>query len=201
MQCHNQESVMELHKGDMTLYAKSRKDWRNWLQKNQDKEKRIRLILYRKGSKTPSVSYEECIEEALCFGWIDSTANTRDAESYFILIAQRKPGSNWSKPNRIRAEKMINQGLMKPRGQAMIDLAKQTGTWTALEEIENSIIPEDLQKRFDKNQRAFRHFQAFSPSSQRIILEWIMKAKRPETRQKRVAETVAQAAKNIKAYP
>ena len=98
-----------------------------------------------------------------------------------------------------RAEKLIRQGLMTKAGLEMIDLAKRTGTWTALEKIQNSEIPADLQKRFDQNKKAFENFQAFPPSSKQIILFWIQEAKRPETRQKRIEETVALAEKNIRA--
>jgi uncharacterized protein YdeI (YjbR/CyaY-like superfamily) len=128
------------------------------------------LIIYNKDSKTPSVEYEEAVEEALSFGWIDSKPNKRDADSYYLFFAKRNPKSNWSKSNRERAEKMIKQGLMTEAGQAMIDLAKRMGTWTALKEVQNSVILDDLQELFDKNKKAFDNFNAFPPSSKRIIL-------------------------------
>jgi uncharacterized protein YdeI (YjbR/CyaY-like superfamily) len=181
------------------IYAESRKEWRNWPEKNHQSEKSVWLIIYHKDSKTSSVTYEEAVEEVLNFGWIDSKPNKRDNESYYLFFAQRKPKSNWSKANRERAEKMMRQGLMTEAGKAMIELAKKTGTWTALKEVQNAVIPVDLQKEFDKNKRAFENFQEFPPSSKRIILEWILNAKRPETRQKRIEETVALAERNIKA--
>jgi uncharacterized protein YdeI (YjbR/CyaY-like superfamily) len=191
--------ILETKDGVKALFAKSRKEWRIWLEKNHSSEKSVWLTIYHKDSKTPSVSYEEAVEEALCFGWIDSKPNNRDAESYYLFFAQRNPKSNWSKANRERAEKMIRQGLMTEAGQAMIDLAKRKGTWTALKEVQNLVIPDDLQELFDKNEKAFSNFQAFPASSKRIILEWILNAKRPETRQKRIEETVALAEENIKA--
>ncbi|HUM46468.1 MAG TPA: YdeI/OmpD-associated family protein [Chitinophagales bacterium] len=190
---------MKLKGGITTHYAKTRKEWRKWLEKNHAAEKSVWLIIYHKESKTPSVYYNEAVEEALCFGWIDSKANKRDAESFYLFFAQRKLKSNWSKANRDRVEKLIAQGQMTKTGQAMIDLAKKTGTWTALEGVQNSVIPTDLQKLFSKNKKAFTHFNAFPPSSKRIILEWILNAKRPETRQKRIQETVELAEKNIRA--
>lgn len=190
---------MKLKDGIKTHYAKTRKEWRKWLDKNQAAEKSVWLIIYHKESKTPSVYYDEAVEEALCFGWIDSKANKRDTESFFLFFAQRKPKSNWSKANRDRVEKLIEQGQMTKTGQAMIDLAKEKGTWTALEEVQNSVIPDDLQKLFNKKKTAYKHFKAFPPSSKRIILEWILNAKRPETRQKRIEETVELAGKNIRA--
>ena len=187
--------VMETKDGIKTLYAESRKEWYKWLEKNHLTEKSVWLIICHKESKSPSVEYEEAVEEALCFGWIDSKSNKRDDESYYLFFAQRKPNSNWSKANRERAEKMIRQGLMTEAGQAMIDLAKRTGTWTALKDVQNSVIPDDLQKSFDKNKKAFDNFLVFPASSKRIILEWILNAKRPDTRQKRIEETVALAEK------
>ncbi len=190
---------MELKDGIKTFHAKTRKHWRRWLEKNQVSEKKVWLIIYRKGSKTPSVYYEEAVEEALCFGWIDSKGNKRDEESYYQFFCQRKPKSNWSRTNRQRVEKLVEAGLMTASGQTMIDLAKKTGTWTALEDIHNLVIPEDLQQMFNGNETAFKNFEAFSPSIKRGILEWIMNAKKPETRQQRIAQTVELAEKNIKA--
>jgi uncharacterized protein YdeI (YjbR/CyaY-like superfamily) len=190
---------MELNNNIKTFYAKTRKQWRVWLQNNHTIEKSVWLIIYKKESKTPSVYYPEAVDEALCFGWIDSKPNKRDEESYYQFFSKRNPKSNWSKANRERVEKLMEQGLITPSGHAMIDLAKKTGTWEALVEVQNSIIPEDLQKSFNKNKIAFKNFSAFPTSSKRIILEWILNAKKPETRQKRVEETIELAAKNIKA--
>jgi len=185
--------------GKKVFHAKTRKEWRKWLEKNHHLEQCVWLIIYRKESSTPSIYYDEAVEEALCFGWIDSKANKRDDQSFYLYFAQRKPKSNWSKLNRERVGKMVKQGLMTPSGQAFIDIAKKTGTWTALVDVQNSVIPDDLQKRFDKNKTAFENFKTFSPSSKRIILEWIMNAKKAETRQKRIDETVRLASRNLKA--
>jgi uncharacterized protein YdeI (YjbR/CyaY-like superfamily) len=190
---------MELHNGTNTFHATSRKEWRKWLQKNSQSEKSVWLIIYHKTSETKSVYYEEAVEEAICFGWIDSIAHKRDEESKYQFFAQRKPKSNWSKLNRERAEKMIAQKLITPAGQALIDLAKQNGTWDALVDVQNSVVPADLQKLFHKNKTAFKNFQAFPPSSKRIILEWILNAKKPETRLQRINQTIELAARNIKA--
>lgn len=190
---------MEVHNGTKTFHAKKRKNWRNWLEKNHRSETAVWLIIYHKGSDTESVYYDEAVEEAICFGWIDSIAHKRDEHSKYQFFAQRKPKSNWSKANRERAEKMIAVGLMKPAGQAMIDMAKKTGTWEALVDVQNSVIPDDLQQLLNKKKVALNNFLSFPPSSKRIILEWILNAKKPETRQKRIEETVALAEKNIKA--
>jgi uncharacterized protein YdeI (YjbR/CyaY-like superfamily) len=182
-----------------TFYAKSRAEWRKWLEQNHQSEKLVWLVIPHKNSKLPGVSYEEAVEEALCFGWIDSKANRKDAESYYQLIAKRNPKSYWSQSNRQRVEKLIEQGLMTKAGLEAVELAKKTGTWTAMEKIQNAEIPEDLQRLFDQNKKAFENFQAFPTSSKQIILYWISSAKRPETRQKRIQDTVALAEKNIRA--
>jgi uncharacterized protein YdeI (YjbR/CyaY-like superfamily) len=166
---------------------------------NHQSEKSVWFIIHHKDSDRKSVYYEEAVEEAICFGWIDSIAHKRDEESKHQFFAQRKPKSNWSKANRERAEKMMRQGLMTTAGQKLIDQAKKTGAWEALVDVQNSVIPNDLQQRLNKNKTALKNFLAFPPSSKRIILEWILNAKKDETRQKRIAETVRLAAEGIKA--
>jgi uncharacterized protein YdeI (YjbR/CyaY-like superfamily) len=190
---------MELHNGIITFHAKSRKQWREWLEKNHRSERSFWLIFYHKNSETKSVYYDEAVEESICFGWIDSIAHKRDEESKYQFFAWRNPKSNWSKANRLRAEKMIASGLMTSSGQKLIDLAKRISTWEALVEVQNSVIPDDLQNQLNINKSALKNFLAFPPSSKRIILEWILNAKKPDTRQKRIEETVPLAAENIKA--
>ncbi|MBY0424747.1 MAG: YdeI/OmpD-associated family protein [Cytophagales bacterium] len=190
---------MELHNGIITFQASHRGEWRSWLEKNHDLEKSVWLIIFHKKSATPSVYYEEAVEEALCFGWIDSIAHKRDDESKYQFFARRNPKSNWSKANRERAEKMRALGCMHAAGQHLIDLAKANGTWEALVDVQNSVIPSDLQAALNANEVARKHFDAFPPSSKRIILEWILQAKKMETRQKRIEETVKLAEMNIKA--
>ena len=158
---------MDLKNNIKTFYAKSRKEWRKWLQKNHQSEKSVWLIIYHKESKISSIYYEEAVEEALCFGWIDSKGNKRDDESSYLYFAKRNPKSNWSKINKVRVEKLLKQGLMTENGQRMIDLAKATGTWNALDDVENAVIPDDLNKMFARNKKAFKNFEAFSLSSKR----------------------------------
>ncbi len=184
-----------------TFYAKSAEEWREWLANNGQTEKSIRLILFHKKSGVPSVGYQESIEHALCFGWIDSKANKRDDKSFFLFFTPRKPGSTWGKANRERAEKMIALGLMTPAGQAMIDLAKKSGAWDSLAEAQDDVIPTDLQALFDENQAAYRNFQSFAHSYRRAYLEWILDAKRPETRLKRMAHLIQLAERNQNTLP
>ena len=190
---------MELHNGINTVHAKTRKEWRRWLEKNHQSEKSVWLIIYKKESNTPSVYYPEAVDEALCFGWIDSKANKRDKTSYYQFFSRRNPKSKWSRVNKEKVTNLIEQGLMQRAGFEMIEIAKQLGTWTALDEVENITIPEDLQELFLKNKTAFGNWEKFPRSSKRGILEWIVNAKKPETRQKRIEETVSLAGKNVKA--
>ncbi|MDE3249485.1 MAG: YdeI/OmpD-associated family protein [Bacteroidota bacterium] len=190
---------MELHNNTKTFQARDRAAWRRWLEKNHEQETAVWLIIYHKTSATKTVYYDEAVEEAICFGWIDSIAHKRDEESKYQFFAKRKPKSNWSKANRARAEKMIAQGRMQPAGQAAITHAKKTGSWTALEQVQSSVVPPDLEAALNKNKTARSHFDKFPPSSKRIILEWILNAKKPETRANRIAETVSLAADNIRA--
>lgn len=190
---------MELKDGVKTFYAETRTAWRNWLEEHHETEKSVWLVIYKKDSGINSVYYPEAVDEALCFGWIDSKPNKRDEKSYYQFFAKRNSKSNWSKVNKEKIERLLNQGLITPAGLEMIKEAKETGTWDALNDIENLVVPEDLQKAFDLNPVAFKFWEAFPPSTKRGILEWIFNAKREETRAKRVKETVEKAEQNIRA--
>ena len=196
---HQPHDIMVIMDSVKTFRAKTRKVWRKWLEKNHTKEKSVWLVMYRKDSNVPSVNYAEAVEEALCFGWIDSIKKKRDAESSIQFFSQRKPKSYWSKLNRERVEKLSKQGLITPAGQTVIDLAKTNGAWTALGDVEEIVIPSDLKEQLHKNTIAFNNFKAFPTSSKKIILTWILSAKTPETRRKRITETVALAKKNMRA--
>lgn len=190
---------MELKNGIKTFYAKSQKEWRKWLEENHTSEKSVWLIIYKKESRKPTVYYTEAVDEAICFGWIDSKPNKRDDESYYQFFSKRNPKSNWSKVNKEKVSRLLKHNLITPAGLKAIEIAKQNGTWTALDEVEEIIIPEDLQEAFSKNKKAFEYFNQFSRSSKRGILEWIMNAKKPETRLARINKTVKLASENIKA--
>lgn len=190
---------MELKDGVKTFHATSRNEWRNWLANNHLTETSVWLIIYRKESKVNSVYYPEAVDEALCFGWIDSKPNKRDDESYYQFFSKRNPKSNWSAVNKVKVEKLLQQGLMAQAGLNAIEIAKQNGTWNALDKISNLELPADLQQAFDNNQQAFSNWQNFPPSVKRGILEWIINAKQNATKQKRIVETVALAEQNIRA--
>ena len=190
---------MELKNGRKTFYAPSRQDWRQWLLENHRKEKSVWLIIYKKGSGTPTVNYQEAVEEALCFGWIDSKPNKRDDHSYYQFFSRRNPKSNWSMINKRKVEKLIASDLMTDAGYEMIRIAKQNVTWNALDEIENLILPADLVAALRAEPGAYGNWEKFPGSVRRGILEWILNAKTAETRLKRIRETSGLAAKNIRA--
>ncbi|HLO57854.1 MAG TPA: YdeI/OmpD-associated family protein [Bacteroidales bacterium] len=189
---------MEVFEGKKAVSAADREEWRNWLNKNHLSESKVWLVIYHKKSGVPSVKIDEAMEEALCFGWIDSKAKKRDHESFYLSFSPRNPKSNWSNINKERAERMISQGMMTAAGQKMIDLAKETGTWDALNDVLNLVIPDDLKELFESNKTALKNFNAFSPSYRRMVLEWLRQAKRPETRQKRIEKIVETAERNLK---
>jgi uncharacterized protein YdeI (YjbR/CyaY-like superfamily) len=179
-----------------TFQAADRAQWRAWLRDNCQTADEVWLVIQHASSATPSVRHDEAIEEALCFGWIDSLARKRDAESRYQRFTPRNPRSAWSKVNRELVERLTAQGLMTPHGQAAVDLAKRTGTWSMLADAQDGVVPDDLRERLAADEAAARHFDAFSRSTKRAILEWIARAKRPETRQRRIARTVESAARN-----
>lgn len=172
---------------------------RKWLTANHQVSQGIWLVTYKKAVGNRHVPYEEIVREALCFGWIDGQAKPLDATRSQRLLTPRKPKSKWSGPNKARITDLTAAGLMHPAGQAMVELAKRTGTWTALDAVEALVEPDELRAALDADPDARRYWDAFPPSTRRAILEWIGSAKRPETHQKRIVETVQQAALNVRA--
>ena len=191
--------MTKLKNGVETVYAKTRDAWRKWLQKNHRSSGGVWLIIFKKETGIPSVYYAEAVEEALCFGWIDSKANKKDESSYYQSFYRRNPKSKWSKINKLRVKKLIKEKRLTQAGLDAIQTAKKNGTWTALDEIENITIPKDLAVALEKNKLAKKNFPDFPRSSKKGILEWIMNAKKKETREKRINETVTLAARNIRA--
>jgi uncharacterized protein YdeI (YjbR/CyaY-like superfamily) len=153
----------------------------------------------KKGLGRRHVSYDELVDEAIAFGWVDSQPRTLDDQRSQLRMTPRNPRSNWSRVNKQRVERLTAAGLMHPAGQAAVDMAEQTGTWSALDAVEDLTEPEDLRIAFDGSPAARRFWNAFPRSTKRAILEWIAAAKRPETRARRIEETVRQAADDIRA--
>ncbi|MBE9099288.1 YdeI/OmpD-associated family protein [Vacuolonema iberomarrocanum] len=181
------------------IQVEHRDEWRRWLMENYDRNDGIWLVTFKKQCGDKYVSYDAVVEEALCFGWIDSLPRKLDEERTMLWMAPRKASSGWSKLNKERIATMIEAGRMTPAGLAKIEAAKQDGSWTALDAIEALEIPPDLQTALDADPVAKQNFEAFPKSAKRGILEWIISAKRPETRAKRVAETTQLAAENKRA--
>ena len=182
-----------------SFYADGKTSFRNWLIENHDKEQNVWLIIYKKDSGVPSITYDQAVDEALCFGWVDSSIKKRDDDSFFQYFARRNPKSNWSKVNKLKIERLMQEGLMAEAGLEMIVIAKESGTWTALDEVENLISPPDLQAALDKNPLAQEYFDLFPRSVKRAILEWLLNAKQTETRLKRIKEIVDKAERNERA--
>lgn len=178
-------------------YARDRKEWRIWLENNAATSPGVWLIYYKQQSGQPRVSYDEAVEEALCFGWIDSRANAIDAERYMQLFSPRKAKSPWSKTNKIRVEKLIDQGLMTEAGFKAIEAAKQNGFWSIYDAIEAQEMAADFAQALAANATAHQNFEAFSGSSKKQILWYIESAKRSETRLKRIEQIVEAATQNI----
>jgi uncharacterized protein YdeI (YjbR/CyaY-like superfamily) len=181
-----------------TFYPKSRQEWREWLQNNHDKEQSVWLIYYKKKSNIPTVIYSEAVDEALCFGWIDSKAKPLDEEKFMQFFSRRKPKSVWSKVNKEKIKRLTDEGLMATAGFEIIEKAKQNGSWTILDEAEALIIPKDLDNEFQKRPNAKKYFFGLSRSDKRNILQWLILAKRQETREKRIVEIVELAEQNLK---
>lgn len=181
-----------------TYCPKSRTDWRNWLKKHHQSESSIWLVYYKVSTKVSSISWSEAVDEALCFGWIDSTKKTIDEERYMQYFSKRKPKSNWSKVNKDKIAKLIQSNLMAKAGLDSIETAKQNGSWTLLDEVEQLIIPYDLKEEMRNHKGSMEFFDQLSKSAKKILLYWVISAKRKETRQKRIVEIAENASNHLK---
>jgi uncharacterized protein YdeI (YjbR/CyaY-like superfamily) len=176
--------------------AKNRKEWRQWLQDNHLTSSGIWLVYYKKNSEKSGVTYDEAVEEALSFGWIDSKVNAIDEERFMQVFTPRKPGSIWSKLNKERVKKIMEEGIITPAGLEKIEAAKKDGSWDFLDDIDRLVIPFDLKEAFDSSKIAKRNFDTFNESIKKQILYWIKTAKRPQTRKNRIEKVVTLAVEN-----
>lgn len=179
-------------------YFKSDAEWREWLHENHSTYTGIYLIFYKVDHHKESMRWEEAVRVALCYGWIDSTVKSLGDGKRRQYFCPRKPKSTWSKVNKVHIEELEADGLLHQSGLEAIELAKANGSWTELDDVENGVVPQDLQKVFSKNKKAFTNFQGFTPGQQKSYLYWLNQAKREETREKRIQEIVELSAKNIK---
>lgn len=173
------------------LYVTDREEWRSWLEKNHSTEKEIWLIYYKKHTGRPRIPYDDAVEEALCFGWIDSTVKRIDGEKYCQRFTPRRKKSGWSKLNKARVKELIKNGKMDDAGFVKIEAAKRNGMWDRVTEpVIVDAIPASLERALSDNKKAKEFFCGLSPSCQKQYAGWIASAKREETREKRIAEAV-----------
>lgn len=175
-----------------TCTPRSRKQWRDWLAKNHADKDEVWLVFYKKHTGKPTLSYNDSVEEALCFGWIDGIRKRIDDERYMHRFTPRKPGSNWSETNVKRVERLLKAGLMTKSGLQRVEEAKLSGRWDApARPVVDLSLPDELAKALARQETAAAFFETLAPSYRREFIAWIMTAKRPDTRKKRLQETVA----------
>ena len=181
------------------VLVRTRAEWRRWLQQHHTRPQGVWLVTFRVGSGEPAPGYDAAVEEALCFGWVDSRPRKLDERRTMLWFAPRQPGSAWARPNKLRVERLIAEGLMAPAGLAKVQAAMADGSWTRLDAVEDGIVPDDLAAALAAWPDARRHWDAFPRSARRGILEWIVQAKTAPTRERRVQETARLAQDNQRA--
>lgn len=180
------------------LYFKNAEEWRDWLHQNHHSSKGVYLIFYKVSSEFESMRWEEAVQVAICFGWIDSTVRKMDEDRRKQVFSPRKDKSVWSKLNKTYIEKLLKENLMHESGLAKIETAKKNGSWTSLDAVEDLIMPTDLEIAFDQNSIAFENYKNFSPSYRKSYLYWLNQAKREETRNNRITEIINLCSQNKK---
>ncbi len=181
------------------VHPETRAAWRAWLLENHATSPGVWLLTWKRATGRPSVPYAEAVEEGLCVGWIDSLKRSLDEERSAQLFTPRKRGSGWSRSNKERLVRLEAEGLMRPEGVAVVEAAKADGSWTLLDDVEALVEPPELAAALDADSVARAHWDGFPPSAKRLALTWIVMAKRPETRAKRIAETARLAGEGKRA--
>jgi uncharacterized protein YdeI (YjbR/CyaY-like superfamily) len=176
------------------FHAETPADWRAWLATHHLDRNAIWLVLWKTHTGRPRFSYEEAVEEALAFGWVDSKGAALDDERTMLWFTRRKASSPWSLTNKERVARLESSGRMAEAGRDAIRAAKANGMWTILDDAQNLIVPDDLAAALVELPGAREHWDGFTASARRSVLEWIALAKRPQTRQNRIAETARRAA-------
>jgi uncharacterized protein YdeI (YjbR/CyaY-like superfamily) len=170
------------------FYPTTKQHWRKWLEKNHICKDAVWLIHYKQNAGKPTIRWSDAVDEALCFGWIDSKGVTIDEFSFKQYYCKRKPNSTWSKVNKEKLKQLIAENKMTDAGLACVEIAKQNGSWTILDEVNEFKIPKDLSEAFRNNKGSEKYFLSLSKSKQKMLLQWIVLAKQPLTRQKRIDE-------------
>ena len=181
------------------VHVETVEQWRAWLDAHQDRTDGVWLVTWKKATGRPAPTYDEVVEEALCVGWIDSTAGTLDDERGMLWFAPRKRGSGWSRVNKRRLEQLERDGRIRPRGRAVLDAAKADGSWTLLDDVEDLVVPADLAAAFEARPGSRATWEAFPRSVKRAHLERLVQAKRPETRERRTTAIADAAARGERA--
>lgn len=183
------------------VYAQNREEWRAWLQQNAHTAKEIGLVYYKKGTKMASISYEESVEEALCFGWVDGIRKGMDESRYYLRFTPRKPKSVWSQVNKDRVMALIEAGLMQESGLKMVEEAKQSGSWDEAYSMKGKTeLPPDLEEALKKNPKAKAFLESLSPSNQFIYINQVKKLKGAELRTERIQLTILALEREMKPY-
>jgi uncharacterized protein YdeI (YjbR/CyaY-like superfamily) len=178
------------------VFAEHRATWRAWLETHHATSGGAWLVTWRSGSGKQGLPYEDAVEEALCFGWVDSTAGTVDDERGKLYFAPRKPTSGWAATNKARVERLMADGRMAPAGLAAIERAKENGSWELLDSVERLEVPPDLAAALEGSPPAASNFAAFPQSVRKQALTSLVMARRPETRAERVRRIADAAARN-----
>ncbi len=181
------------------VHADDRETWRGWLEANHATARGAWLVTWRPRTGRATLDYEAAVEEALCFGWVDSTGGSFDEDRGRLYFAPRTSRSVWAASNRARVERLIAEGRMAPAGLAAVEQARASGAWDVLDAAERLVVPDDLAAALEMRPPAAANFAAFTPSARKMLLSWIAVARRPETRAKRVAEVAEAAARNERA--
>ena len=182
------------------VHAETREAWREWLAEHHDRESGAWLVSWRPATGRPAGGYEEAVGEALCFGWVDSTARRLDDERTALYFAPRKPRSGWSRSNKQRVARLRAEGRMAPAGERAVARAEENGSWTLLDEVEDLVEPADLRAALDAAPGAWDHWRGFPPSARRALLEWVVQARTAPTRERRVTEIARAAALGERAH-
>jgi len=181
------------------VHADDRETWRAWLEANHATARGAWLVTWRARSGRRGLDYEAAIEEALCVGWVDSTGGRYDDDRGRLYFAPRKPRSVWAASNKARVERLIAEGRMAPAGLAAIERAKANGSWEILDSVERLEVPDDLSAALDAHPPAGACFAGFTPSARKMLLGWLVQARRPETRAARIEKIAVAAARNERA--
>lgn len=192
-------AVATPHRDREQVQVESRAEWRGWLERSSAGSPGAWVVTWRKASGRPVVGYEELVEEALCFGWIDSTGRGLDDDRTMLYFSPRKPRSGWSRPNKQRIERLLAAGAMTEAGLRAVAEAQRDGSWSKLDDVENLVVPDDLAAAFVAHPGSGQQWDAFPRSARRAILEWIVQARRAPTRAARIEDTARLAARGERA--